>query len=248
MIPPVHILVVDDDPALRELLSAYLTDTGFVVDLACDGANMRRAIEHSMPDAIVLDLMLPGEDGLTLTRALRAQPGAMASIPILILSARGEEIDRVVGLEMGADDYLAKPFSPRELLARLRALLRRAQASPGTNTASTAAQEADRLCQRFGPFCLDLAARRLLRDEIDLGLSSAEFDLLKVFSERPNRVLTRDALMDQLKGYDWVPTDRTIDIRVARLRRKLEPDHANPVYIRTVRGEGYLFNPRGAAS
>ena len=239
---PVRILVVDDDPALRELLSAYLTDTGFVVDLAGDGAGMRDAIAQSLPDAIVLDLMLPGEDGLTLTRALRAQSGAAASIPVLILSARGEEIDRVVGLEMGADDYLAKPFSPRELLARLRALLRRSQTPPGTASAST--QEA----YRFGPYYLDLAARRLLRDEIDLGLSSAEFDLLKVFTERPNRVLTRDILMDQLKGYDWDPNDRTIDIRVARLRRKLEPDHANPIYIRTVRGEGYLFNPRGAAS
>jgi len=239
---PVRILVVDDDPALRELLSAYLTDTGFVVDLAGDGAGMRDAIVQSLPDAIVLDLMLPGEDGLTLTRALRAQSGAAAFIPILILSARGEEIDRVVGLEMGADDYLAKPFSPRELLARLRALLRRSQSTPGA--VSSAVQEA----YHFGLYHLDLAARRLLRDGIDLALSSAEFDLLKVFTERPNRVLTRDVLMDQLKGYDWDPNDRTIDIRVARLRRKLEPDHANPIYIRTVRGEGYLFNPRGATS
>lgn len=239
MNPPSRILVVDDDPALRELLSAYLSDTGFVVDLAGDGAGMRRAIEQARPDAIVLDLMLPGEDGLTLTRALRAQTGAAAAIPVLILSARGEEIDRVVGLEMGADDYLAKPFSPRELLARLRALLRRAQAAPaGPKPEAT----------RFGPYRLDLAARRLLKGDSDLGLSGAEFDLLKAFAERPNRVLTRDVLMDLLKGYDWDPNDRTVDIRVARLRRKLEPDPANPVYIRTVRGEGYLFNPRGAAA
>ncbi|MCP5277472.1 MAG: response regulator [Thiobacillus sp.] len=233
-----RILVVDDDPALRALLSAYLSDTGFVVDLAGDGAGMRRAIEQARPDAIVLDLMLPGEDGLTLTRSLRAQTGA-AAIPVLILSARGEEIDRVVGLEMGADDYLAKPFSPRELLARLRALLRRARTVP----AAAAAQAI-----RFGPYHLDLAARRLLKGDGDLGLSGAEFDLLKAFAERPNRVLTRDILMDLLKGYDWDPNDRTVDIRVARLRRKLEPDPANPVYIRTVRGEGYLFNPRGAAA
>jgi two-component system phosphate regulon response regulator OmpR len=242
MNPPSRILVVDDDPALRELLSAYLTDTGFVVDLAGDGAGMRRAIEQARPDAIVLDLMLPGEDGLTLTRTLRAQAGAAAAIPVLILSARGEETDRVVGLEMGADDYLAKPFSPRELLARLRALLRRAQA------ASTAQSAPDQEAYRFGSYRLDLAARRLLKDGIDLGLSGAEFDLLKVFAERPNRVLTRDILMDLLKGYEWDPNDRTVDLRVARLRRKLEPDPANPVYVRTVRGEGYLFNPRGTGT
>jgi two-component system phosphate regulon response regulator OmpR len=239
MNPPSRILVVDDDPALRELLSAYLTDTGFVVDLAGDGAGMRRAIEQARPDAIVLDLMLPGEDGLMLTRMLWAQAGAAAAIPVLILSARGEETDRVVGLEMGADDYLAKPFSPRELLARLRALLRRAQAAPSVPDQDT---------YRFGPYRLDLAARRLLKDDLDLGLSGAEFDLLKVFTERPNRVLTRDILMDLLKGYEWESNDRTVDIRVARLRRKLEPDPANPIYIRTVRGEGYLFNPRGAGS
>jgi DNA-binding response OmpR family regulator len=242
MNPPSRILVVDDDPALRELLSAYLTDTGFVVDLAGDGAGMRRAIEQTRPDAIVLDLMLPGEDGLMLTRALRAQAGAAAAIPVLILSARGEETDRVVGLEMGADDYLAKPFSPRELLARLRALLRRAQSAPSAQSAP------DPDAYRFDPYCLDLAARRLLKDAIDLGLSGAEFDLLKAFTERPNRVLTRDILMDLLKGYEWGPNDRTVDIRVARLRRKLEPDPAHPVYIRTVRGEGYLFNPRGAGA
>jgi two-component system phosphate regulon response regulator OmpR len=242
MNPPSRILVVDDDPALRDLLSAYLTDTGFVVDLAGDGAGMRRAIELARPDAIVLDLMLPGEDGLMLTRTLRAQAGAAAAIPVLILSARGEETDRVVGLEMGADDYLAKPFSPRELLARLRALLRRAQAAQSIQSVP------DQDAYRFSPYRLDLAARRLLKADIDLGLSGAEFDLLKVFTERPNRVLTRDILMDLLKGYEWDPNDRTVDIRVARLRRKLEPDPANPVYIRTVRGEGYLFNPRGAGS
>jgi DNA-binding response OmpR family regulator len=236
---PLRILVVDDDPALRDLLSAYLTDTGFSVDLAADGAGMRGAMQRARPDAIVLDLMLPGEDGLALTRALRAQTGAAAAIPILMLSARGEEIDRVVGLEMGADDYLAKPFSPRELLARLRALVRRAQAGP------PATEDQD---SRFGPYRVDLAARRLLRGETDVGLSGAEFDLLRAFIERPNRVLTRDVLLDLLKGYERDPYDRTVDIRVGRLRRKIEPDPANPVYIRTVRGEGYLFNPRGAAS
>ena len=235
MIPTARILVVDDDPALRDLLHAYLTDTGFVVDLADGGDEMRRVMERSMPDAIVLDLMLPGLDGLALTRELRTR----SSVPILMLSARGEEIDRVVGLEVGADDYLAKPFSPRELLARLRALLRRAHA---TELASPPAEEG------FGGYRLDRAARRLLAGDLDLGLSGAEYDLLLAFIERPGRVLSRDLLLDLLKGYERDPFDRTVDIRVARLRRKIEPDPAHPVYIRTVRGAGYLFNPQGAAS
>jgi two-component system phosphate regulon response regulator OmpR len=230
-----RILVVDDDPELRKLLSDYLTDVGFVVDLAGDGDQMRRVMTREMPDAIVLDLMLPGTDGLTLTREVRAS----SSVPILILSARGEEIDRVVGLEVGADDYLAKPFSPRELLARLRALLRRSQSPAATNDPGSI---------EFGPFRLDLGARRLLRDKTDVDLSAAEFDLMKVFAERPGRVLSRDVLLDLLKGYERDPFDRTVDIRVGRLRRKIETDPANPIYIRTVRGEGYLFNPRGDGS
>jgi len=235
MTPSARILVVDDDPALRDLLRAYLTDTGFAVALAGDGVEMRRAMQEAMPDAIVLDLMLPNEDGLALTRELRTH----CTVPILMLSARGEEIDRVVGLELGADDYLAKPFSPRELLARLRALLRRAQGAGPTPEPSG---------ERFGPYRFDRAARRLLCGDRDLGLSGAEYDLLKVFIEKPNRVLSRDLLLDLLKGYGCEPYDRTIDIRVARLRRKLEPDPANPVYVRTVRGAGYLFNPHGADS
>ena len=235
---PDRILVVDDDPALRELLQAYLADTGFTVDLASDGQAMRDAIARCVPDAIVLDLMMPGEDGLALTRALRAARTPWAGVPILMLSARGEAIDRVVGLEMGADDYLAKPFSPRELLARLRALLRRARAIP-----DDALEAGHRL--GFGPFRLDLDGRRLMRDGEDTGLSSAEYDLLKVFLERPNRVLGRDLLLELLKGCERDPEDRTVDLRVARLRRKIEPDPGNPVYVRTVRGEGYLFNPRG---
>jgi len=223
--------VVDDDPELRKLLSDYLTDVGFEVDLAGDGEQMRRAITRGMPDAIVMDLMLPGTDGLALTRELRST----STVPILMLSARGEEIDRVVGLEVGADDYLAKPFSPRELLARLRALLRRAQVP--------AAQASEGIV--FGPYRLDPTARRLLKNGAEVDLSSAEFDLLKVFAERPGRVLSRDVLLDLLRGYEREPFDRTVDIRVGRLRRKIEPDHANPVFIRTVRGEGYLFNPRG---
>jgi DNA-binding response OmpR family regulator len=227
-----RILVVDDDPELRKLLCDYLTDVGFAVDLAADGEEMRSVMLREAPDVVVMDLMLPGTDGLALTREIRAR----SSVPILMLSARGEEIDRVVGLEVGADDYLAKPFSPRELLARLRALLRRAQPA-----AMVARQEGI----EFGPFRLDLNARRLLREGVDVDLSSAEFDLLKVFAERPGRVLSRDVLLDLLKGYERDPFDRTVDNRVARLRRRIEPDPARPVFIRTVRGEGYLFNPRG---
>ena len=229
---PDRILVVDDDPELRKLLSDYLSDAGFAVDLAADGEQMRRALARATPGVIVMDLMPPGTDGLALTREVRAT----SSVPILMLSARGEEIDRVVGLEVGADDYLGKPFSPRELLARLRALLRRSQVA-------AVAPKADGI--EFGPFRLDLAARRLLRDGVEVELSGAEFDLLKVFAERPGRVLSRDVLLDLLKGYERDPFDRTVDIRVARLRRRIEPDPSSPVFIRTVRGEGYLFSPHG---
>jgi DNA-binding response OmpR family regulator len=231
-----HILVVDDDPALRELLTAYLSVNGFDVEAVGDGVAMRAALAGGLPDAVVLDLMLPGEDGLALTRVIRAQSG----LPILMLSARGEEMDRVIGLEVGADDYLSKPFGPRELLARLRALLRRGQ--PVAVTGAPAEMS------RFGPFALDRAGRRLLRDGTELPLTGAEYDLLALFVARPNRVLSRDMLVDQLRGYDRDPFDRSIDIRVARLRRKIEADSASPAYIRTVRGEGYLFNPHGGAS
>lgn len=238
--PVERVLVVDDDPALRELLADYLSANGMLVEAVGDGAAMRHALLAGMPGAIVLDLMLPGEDGLSLARELRTH----SDVPILMLSARGEEIDRVIGLEVGADDYLAKPFGPRELLARLRALLRRSRAVPMTpNTPN--APETPSLLPRFGPFQLDLAAHRLLRDGIEVRLTGAEFDLLRVFVERPNRVLSRDALVSQLKGYERDPFDRSIDIRVTRLRRKIEIDPAAPVYVRTIRGEGYLFNPRG---
>ena len=229
-----HILVVDDDPGMRTLLEAYLGDSGFAVATAMDGAAMWQALERGMPDAIVLDLMMPGEDGLSLARRLRSQS---SNVPILMLSARGEEIDRVVGLEMGADDYLAKPFSPRELLARLRALLRRSQAQemPAEPVAG----------HGFGPYQLDVASHRLTQDGVEVKLSTAEFALLRIFVEHPLRVLSRDILIDMLKGYERDPYDRSVDTRVTRLRRKIEPNPGEPVFIRTVRGEGYLFNPRG---
>lgn len=244
------VLIVDDDPALRALLEEYLSANGFRVAAVGDGPALRSALAHGLPDAIVLDLMLPGEDGLALTRHVRT----LSNLPILMLSARGEEMDRVIGLEVGADDYLAKPFGPRELLARLRALLRRGQgvgagsgsATPGANWADPGAPA------NFGPadrlFALDTAGRRLLRGGAEIHLTGAEFDLLAAFVARPNRVLSRDVLIDLLKGYDRDPFDRSIDIRVTRLRRKIEDDPAAPAYIRTVRGEGYLFNPRGGSA
>ena len=237
-----RILVVDDDPALRDLLADYLGASGFVVDVAGDGRQMRERMAEHRPDALVLDLMLPGEDGLSLARDLRQA----SALPILMLSARGEEIDRVVGLEMGADDYLAKPFSPRELLARLRALLRRAAAAPDIGgVGRPAAGHGAGPLHRFGPFTLDAAAWQLRRGDAEVPVTSAEFALLRVFVLHPNRVLSRDFLVEQLKGYEREAFDRSVDVRVTRLRRKIEPDPAHPVYVRTVRGEGYLFNPVG---
>jgi DNA-binding response OmpR family regulator len=229
-----RVLVVDDDPGMRSLLEAYLGDSGFSVETAMDGAAMWQILEGGMPDAIVLDLMMPGEDGLSLARRLRSE----SNVPILMLSARGEEIDRVVGLEMGADDYLAKPFSPRELLARLRALLRRSHAQQELQPQAA--------YSGFGPYQLDVDSHRLTRDGAEVKLSSAEFALLRIFTEHPLRVLSRDTLIDMLKGYERNPFDRSVDTRVTRLRRKIEPNPGEPVYIRTVRGEGYLFNPRGS--
>jgi two-component system phosphate regulon response regulator OmpR len=200
---------------------------------------MRDCMTRAMPDVLVLDLMLPGEDGPSLARGLRPT----STLPILVLSARGEEIDRVVGLEVDADDYLPKPFSPRELLACLRALLRRA----GTGTAASATAESPTPRWTFGPFTVDDTARRLLRESAEVPINGAEYDLLLAFVKHPNRVLSRDQLVDWFKGYERDAGDRSIDVRVMRLRRRIEPDPAHPVYIRTVRGEGYLFNRRAEA-
>ncbi len=236
-----RILVVDDDPALCELLADYLGASGFVVDRAADGRQMRERMAATWPDALVLDLMLPGEDGLTLARELRST----SALPILMLSARGEEIDRVVGLEMGADDYLAKPFSPRELLARLRALLRRSNGASHQAPAPGPADDAAGSRYTFGPYTLDMLSWRLLRSGDEVTVTSAEFALLRIFVQHPHRVLSRDHLIEQIKGYGRDAFDRSIDVRVTRLRRKIEADPSHPVYIRTVRGEGYLFNPSG---
>jgi DNA-binding response OmpR family regulator len=232
--------VVDDDPELRELLENYLADQGYGVGSVESGAAMDRFLATDVPALIVLDLMLPGEDGLSIAKRLRV---SHKGLPILMLSARGDEVDRIVGLEVGADDYLPKPFNPRELLARIRAILRRHGGG---------AQDADRAHtqreHRFGPFSLDLATQELRRGDERIPLTSGEFALLKIFVEHPRRVLSRDTLVDMLKGYERSPYDRSIDVRVTRLRRKIEADPTAPVYIRTVWGEGYRFSPDEAAT
>ncbi|MFA5171452.1 MAG: response regulator [Sulfuriferula sp.] len=229
-----HLLVVDDDDGLRNLLEQYLTGNGFTVSLAASGSEMDEILTQSQPDLVILDLMMPGEDGLSIARRLRAS----TAVPIIMLSARGEDIDRIVGLEVGADDYLAKPFNPRELLARIRAVLRRKQVP----TVANAVNEST----RFADFELDVAAQRLTKSGVEVNLTTAEFAILQIFTSHPNRVLSRDQLMDMLKGYDRDPFDRSIDVRVTRLRRKIEPNPTEPVYIRTIWGQGYLFSPKGA--
>lgn len=230
-----NILIVDDDPGLRDLLKRYLCEQGFAVFVAEDGRAMDAILAEQEVNLIVLDLMLPGEDGLAIARRLRAS----SSIPIIILSAKGEEIDRIIGLEVGADDYLPKPFNPRELLARIRAVTRRGGAAPQAGATDP------REVLAFDAFKLDLTTHRLFHNDEQIALTASEFSLLKVFVQHPNRVLSRDRLIDLLKGYERSPYDRSIDIRVARLRRKLEQDPSNPQFIRTIWGEGYLFSPQG---
>ncbi|ALJ34215.1 response regulator [Azospirillum brasilense] len=231
-----HLLVVDDDREIRTLLSQFLTRHGFRVTGAKDGVEMMRTLDSARVDLIVLDLMMPGEDGLSLCRRLRAAPET-AQTPVIMLTAMGEETDRIVGLEMGADDYLAKPFSPRELLARVKAVLRRASGPPvaGGAVGKTLG---------FEGWTLDLAKRELRSpDGVLVQLSAGEYDLLVAFVEHPQRVLTRDQLLDLARGRSAVPFDRSIDVQVSRLRRKIEPDPADPTMIKTVRGGGYLFTP-----
>jgi two-component system OmpR family response regulator len=225
-----HVLVVDDDAEIRKLLGEYLQRNGFRVSLATDGREMRRALENSRPDIVVLDLMLPGDGGLTLCRDLRVG----SNLPVIMLTARAEEVDRIVGLEMGADDYLAKPFSPRELLARIKSILRRARGLAPVRS------DAQRL--RFAGWTLELAARELVApDGVVVALSGAEFRLLTVFLDHPNRVLDRNQLMDLTVGRDGTPFDRSIDVQVSRLRVRLRDDAREPRIIKTVRSEGYVL-------
>ena len=233
------LLVVDDDPGLRELLQEYLKTQGFEVDAVADGVAMEQYLQQHTVQLVILDLMLPGEDGLSLARKLRAR----GNIPIIMLSARGEDVDRIIGLEVGADDYLAKPFNPRELLARIRAVLRRNEESQLMVNVDEAEVQ-----QSFGDFKLDMNTRSLTKNGVEIALTAGEFNLLRIFVEHPNRVLSRDHLMDLMKGYERSPFDRSIDVRVTRLRRKIEVDPTAPVYVRTVWGEGYLFTTAGKVS
>ena len=231
-----RILVVDDDPGLCDLLQRYLSEQGFEVAVAANGAEMDNQLARQAADLLILDLMLPGEDGLAIARRLRAE----SRIPIIILSARGDDVDRIVGLEVGADDYLPKPFNPRELLARIRAVLRR-QGDSGSQPAGAE----ERQVYEFGDFQLNLGTHQLTSPAGNVPLTSSEYSLLEVFVQHPNWVLSRDKLVDLLKGYDRSPYDRSIDIRVTRLRRKIEQDPSDPRFILTIWGEGYLFSPQG---
>ena len=229
-----HILIVDDDREICSLVSQFLTRHSLRVSTARDGAEMNRLLEVGRIDLIILDLMLPGEDGLSLCRKLRAQGG----IPVIMLTAMGEEIDRILGLEMGADDYLAKPFNPRELLARVRAVLRRVGALPVPIVENAGGGRV----LNFDGWRLDIAKRELKNAEGEIViLSSGEFDLLQAFAERPQRVLTRDQLLDLARGRAAVLYDRSVDIQVMRLRRKIEVDPKEPQLIKTVRSGGYMF-------
>ncbi|WP_194724172.1 response regulator [Noviherbaspirillum malthae] len=232
---PDHILIVDDDREIRELLAVYLQKNGFKVSLAADGRQMRALLEHTAVDLIVLDLMLPGEDGLSLCRSLRAGPHK--AMPVLMLTARGEETDRVVGLEMGADDYLTKPFAARELMARIQAVLRRTRMLPPNLRVTEAAAFI-----AFGDWRLDTTARHLLdANGTMVALSGAEYRLLRVFLDHPQRVLNRDQLLNLTQGRDVDLFDRSIDLLVSRLRQRLGDDARGARYIKTVRNEGYVF-------
>ena len=225
-----HILVVDDDREIRELLARFLSRHGFRVTAARDGREMRRALADWRIDLVILDLMLPGEDGLTLCRELRTR----SQLPVVMLTILGEETDRILGLEMGADDYVAKPFNPRELLARVKAVLRRSQ-GPAPMRASVTSM-------RFAGWRLDRGLRRLESpDGLVIDLTAGEFDLLLAFAEHSQQVLTRDQLLDLTQGRSEAPFDRSIDMQVSRLRRKIEADPREPELIKTVRGGGYVF-------
>jgi two-component system phosphate regulon response regulator OmpR len=235
--PSPNLLLVDDDPRLRDLLQRYLEGQGFAVKGVGDGAQMQQALDRGHFDLIVLDLMLPGESGLDICRRLRGQGDAT---PVVMLTAKGDEIDRIVGLEIGADDYLPKPVNPRELLARIRAVLRRsAPAVPG-------APAADGGELRFGPFSLDLGRRELRRGDVELKITGGEFAILSVLLRHPRQPLSRDRLMSLARGRGHDAFERSIDVAVARLRKLLEDDPRQPRMLQTVWGVGYVFVPPGA--
>lgn len=234
MTPASRILLVDDESDIRGMLAEYFASHGFEVAEADSGVAMREQLGRAVPQVVLLDVRLPGEDGFSLLRYLREHH----SMGVLMVTGAGEVVDRIVGLELGADDYISKPFEPRELLARVKSVLRRAQAPVAPRVA------ADVSPVQVGDCRLDLASRRLFDAAgRDVALTAMEFELLRTFIERPNRVLTRDELLNLTRNRDWEPFDRSIDIRIARLRRKIEPDPDNPRILRTVRGAGYMYVP-----
>jgi len=229
-----RVLVVDDDPAIRQMLAEYLGQHGYEVALAASGAAMRAELERAAPAVVLLDIGLPGEDGLTLARYLRERH----SVGIIMVTGAGDVVDRVAGLEVGADDYIAKPFDPRELRARLKSVLRRVEKKDSFKTPE--------LRVSIGRCFLDLKSRTLCDARgREIPITSMEFDLLKALIQHPNQVLSRDQLLTMTRNREWEPFDRSIDIRITRLRRKLEEDPAHPRAIRTVRGAGYMFIPAG---
>ncbi|NEN76121.1 two-component system response regulator OmpR [Pelistega sp. NLN82] len=232
---PRKLLVIDDDPRLRDLLRRYLTEQGFVVQTAEDGKEMDKAIQKENFDLYVLDVMLPGEDGLSICRRIR---GAGNSTPVIMLTAKSEDIDRILGLEMGADDYLTKPFNPRELLARVNAVLRRRQVDelPG-------APSLDTEIINFGPYTLNLSTRTLTKKGELIPITTGEFSVLKVFARNPREPMSRDKLMELARGREYEAFDRSLDVQISRLRKLLEPNPAKPMYIQTVWGMGYVFVP-----
>jgi two-component system, OmpR family, phosphate regulon response regulator OmpR len=230
-----RILVVDDDLRLRDLLNRYLGEQGFVVKTVAEAGAMDKLLAHERYDLLVLDLMLPGEDGLSICRRLR---GTNNDIPIIMLTARAEDVDRIIGLEMGADDYLPKPFNPRELVARIHAVLRRRAAPLPPGSPATAPQTVD-----FGGMSVNLATRKLTKNDTEIALTTGEFALLKVLVTHPRTPLSRDKLMELARGREYEVFDRAIDVQVSRLRKLIEPDPGNPTYIQTVRNFGYVFVP-----
>ena len=229
-----HLLIVDDHREIRDLVSRFMIKHEFRVTTACDGKEMRKALEENSIDLVVLDLMLPGEDGLALCRDLRTR----SSVPVIMLTAMGEDTDRIIGLEMGADDYVAKPFNPRELLARIKAVMRRTQSLPGED------REMGYVVAKFEGWLFDIRKRHLKsNDGIVIPLSSGEFNLLSTFVQYPQRVLTRDQLLDFTRSRSAESFDRAIDTQVSRLRRKVEADPKNPDLIKTEWGGGYVFTP-----
>ena len=233
-----RVLIVDDDRDVRAMLAEYLTTHGYEVAQADGGAAMRIALEQSVPDVVLLDVGLPGEDGLTLARYLRER----YDVGIIMVTGAGEVVDRIVGLEMGADDYVAKPFDPRELRARLKSVMRRVQSRTAPATSAAAPAPEGRI--PVGRCLLDLKSHQLFdRDGTEVALTTMEFELLKAFAEHPNQVLSRDRLLTLTRNREWEPFDRSIDIRIARLRRKIEDDPETPRVIRTMRGAGYMFVP-----